>query len=50
MASVAEGVEDAAHIGILQAIGCRYAQGDLFALPMSAGEVATLPAPAEAIA
>ncbi len=50
LASVAEGVEDAAHIGILQAIGCRHAQGNLFALPMSPGEVATLPAPAEAIA
>lgn len=50
LASVAEGVEDAAQIGILQAIGCRYAQGYLFALPMSPDEVATLPLAAAATA
>jgi EAL domain-containing protein (putative c-di-GMP-specific phosphodiesterase class I) len=42
MASVAEGVEDAAQIGILQAIGCRFAQGFLFALPVPAHEVPLL--------
>ncbi len=43
MASVAEGVEDAAQIGILQAIGCRFAQGFLFALPVPAQQVPLLP-------
>jgi len=44
MASVAEGVEDAAQIGILQAIGCRHAQGFLFALPVPSQQVPGLQA------
>ena len=34
MTSVAEGVEDAAQLALLQSIGCRYAQGYLLARPL----------------
>jgi EAL domain-containing protein (putative c-di-GMP-specific phosphodiesterase class I) len=30
MASIAEGVDDAAQLAVLQSLGCRYAQGPLF--------------------
>lgn len=39
MASVAEGVETAAELATLQALGCRFGQGRLFAPPMAADEV-----------
>jgi EAL domain-containing protein (putative c-di-GMP-specific phosphodiesterase class I) len=35
MASLAEGVEEPAQVGILQSLGCRYAQGYLFSRPMA---------------
>jgi diguanylate cyclase (GGDEF)-like protein/PAS domain S-box-containing protein len=34
MSSVAEGIEDAAEVAALQAMGCRYGQGYLFARPL----------------
>jgi diguanylate cyclase (GGDEF)-like protein/PAS domain S-box-containing protein len=36
MASLAEGVEDAAQLALLQSLGCRYAQGYLFSRPVPA--------------
>ena len=39
MASVAEGVETAAELATLQALGCRFGQGRLFAPPMVADQV-----------
>lgn len=36
MASLAEGVEDAAQLAILQSLGCRYAQGYFFSRPVPA--------------
>jgi EAL domain-containing protein (putative c-di-GMP-specific phosphodiesterase class I) len=39
MASVAEGVEDAAQLAVLQSLGCRYAQGYYFSPPVPAGEL-----------
>jgi len=39
MSSVAEGVEDSSQAGILQSMGCRYAQGYLFAHPVGADEL-----------
>ena len=36
MVSVAEGIEDPAEVAVLQAMGCRYGQGYLFARPMAA--------------
>ena len=38
MSSLAEGVEDPAHVAILLALGCRYAQGFLFGRSMPAAE------------
>jgi EAL domain-containing protein (putative c-di-GMP-specific phosphodiesterase class I) len=35
-ASVAEGVEDASQLAILQSLGCRYAQGYFFSRPVPA--------------
>ncbi|MBL8328849.1 MAG: EAL domain-containing protein [Rubrivivax sp.] len=39
MASVAEGIEDAAEVAALQAMGCRQGQGYHFARPMAPGQV-----------
>lgn len=39
MASVAEGIEDAAEVAALQAMGCRFGQGYLFARPMPADQM-----------
>jgi diguanylate cyclase (GGDEF)-like protein/PAS domain S-box-containing protein len=39
MGSVAEGVEDSSQAGILQSMGCRYAQGHLFSHPVGADEL-----------
>jgi len=39
MASVAEGVEDAAQLAVLQSLGCRYAQGYYFSRPVTADEL-----------
>jgi diguanylate cyclase (GGDEF)-like protein/PAS domain S-box-containing protein len=36
MISVAEGIEDPAEVAVLQAMGCRYGQGYLFARPLQA--------------
>ena len=36
MASLAEGVENAAQVAVLQSLGCRYAQGYFFARPVAA--------------
>ncbi len=36
MASLAEGVEQAAQVAVLQSLGCRYAQGYFFARPVAA--------------
>jgi len=35
MASLAEGVEEAGQVAILQSLGCRFAQGYFFSLPVS---------------
>jgi EAL domain-containing protein (putative c-di-GMP-specific phosphodiesterase class I) len=35
MASLAEGVEDAEQVAILQSLGCRYAQGYFFSRPVA---------------
>jgi diguanylate cyclase (GGDEF)-like protein/PAS domain S-box-containing protein len=49
--SVAEGVEDAAQVAVLQSLGCRYAQGYYFSRPVSSeqlpGSGATVPATPE---
>jgi EAL domain-containing protein (putative c-di-GMP-specific phosphodiesterase class I) len=45
-ASVAEGVEDAAQVAILQSLGCRYAQGYYFSHPVSAEQLMAGPRPA----
>jgi EAL domain-containing protein (putative c-di-GMP-specific phosphodiesterase class I) len=34
MASLAEGVENAAQVAVLQSLGCRYAQGYYFSRPV----------------
>jgi predicted signal transduction protein with EAL and GGDEF domain len=39
MASVAEGIEDPAEVAMLQAMGCRYGQGYLFARPLAADKL-----------
>ena len=39
MVSVAEGIEDPAEVAALQAMGCRYGQGYLFARPMPGDEL-----------
>jgi EAL domain-containing protein (putative c-di-GMP-specific phosphodiesterase class I) len=42
MSSVAEGVEDEAQVVMLQSIGCRYAQGYLFARPLRGEQLLAL--------
>jgi diguanylate cyclase (GGDEF)-like protein len=44
MASIAEGVEDTAQLGILQSLGCRYAQGHYFSRPVPADQLARIAA------
>jgi diguanylate cyclase (GGDEF)-like protein len=39
MASLAEGVEDATQVAILQSLGCRYAQGHFFSHPVCAEQL-----------
>jgi EAL domain-containing protein (putative c-di-GMP-specific phosphodiesterase class I) len=39
MASVAEGVETASQVAILQSLGCRYAQGYYFSRPVAPGRL-----------
>ncbi len=39
MVSVAEGVEDTLQVGVLQSLGCRYAQGYLFSRPVPAAQL-----------
>jgi diguanylate cyclase (GGDEF)-like protein/PAS domain S-box-containing protein len=39
--SVAEGVETAAQVAVLQSLGCRYAQGYYFSRPLSAEQLVT---------
>jgi diguanylate cyclase len=36
MNSLAEGVEEAAQVAVLQSLGCRYGQGYLFSRPVRA--------------
>jgi diguanylate cyclase (GGDEF)-like protein len=49
MASVAEGVEEAAQLAVLQSLGCRYAQGYYFSPPVPADElIGCSPAAAQA--
>ena len=36
MASLAEGVEEASQVAVLQSLGCRYAQGYFFSRPVRA--------------
>ena len=43
MASVAEGVETAAQVAILQSLGCRYAQGYFFRKPVPANLLLKVP-------
>jgi EAL domain-containing protein (putative c-di-GMP-specific phosphodiesterase class I) len=43
MSSVAEGVEDAAQLAVLQSLGCRYAQGYYFSRPVAAEALIDLP-------
>ena len=46
MTSVAEGIEDPAEMAMLQAMGCRYGQGFLFARALSPDKLlATMAAP-----
>jgi diguanylate cyclase (GGDEF)-like protein/PAS domain S-box-containing protein len=45
MVSVAEGIEDPAEVAMLQAMGCRYGQGYLFARPLSADQLLAKMAP-----
>jgi diguanylate cyclase (GGDEF)-like protein/PAS domain S-box-containing protein len=45
-ASVAEGVEDAAQVAILQSLGCRYAQGYYFSHPVPAEQLMVRLSPA----
>lgn len=48
MVSVAEGIEDPAEVAMLQAMGCRYGQGYLFARPLPADQVLARMAPLSA--
>jgi EAL domain-containing protein (putative c-di-GMP-specific phosphodiesterase class I) len=41
MTSLAEGVEESSQLAILQSLGCRYAQGYLFARPVPADQLMT---------
>ena len=42
MRTIAEGVEDAAQVAALRALGCEYAQGNYFGRPLSKEEFETL--------
>jgi EAL domain-containing protein (putative c-di-GMP-specific phosphodiesterase class I) len=44
MTSVAEGVESAEQVAILQSLGCRYAQGYYFSRPVAAERLLGAPA------
>jgi diguanylate cyclase (GGDEF)-like protein/PAS domain S-box-containing protein len=46
MGSVAEGVEDATQVAVLQSLGCRFAQGYYFSHPVSADRLFSVRAPA----
>jgi EAL domain-containing protein (putative c-di-GMP-specific phosphodiesterase class I) len=50
MASVAEGVEDAAQLAVLQSLGCRYAQGYHFSQPVPADQLLRASRPLVAVA
>jgi EAL domain-containing protein (putative c-di-GMP-specific phosphodiesterase class I) len=50
MGSVAEGVEDATQVAVLQSLGCRFAQGYYFSRPVSADQLFSAHAPAAALA
>jgi diguanylate cyclase (GGDEF)-like protein len=50
MASVAEGVEDAAQLAVLQSLGCRYAQGYHFSPPVPADQLLRASRPLVAVA
>jgi EAL domain-containing protein (putative c-di-GMP-specific phosphodiesterase class I) len=39
MASLADGVEEAAQLSVLQSLGCRHAQGLLFGYPVEADQL-----------
>jgi diguanylate cyclase (GGDEF)-like protein/PAS domain S-box-containing protein len=45
--SVAEGVEHAAHVPVLQSLGCQFAQGYLFGRPVRAAELFAAPSAAQ---
>jgi diguanylate cyclase (GGDEF)-like protein len=47
--SVAEGIEDASQVAILQSVGCRYGQGYLFGRPMRAEQLSGFAAGTELI-
>jgi EAL domain-containing protein (putative c-di-GMP-specific phosphodiesterase class I) len=49
MASVAEGVEDATQLAILQSLGCRYAQGYYFSPPVPADQLIRAARPLRAV-
>ena len=49
MASVAEGVEDAAQLAVLQSLGCRYAQGYYFSPPVPADQLIRASRPLHAV-
>ena len=48
--SVAEGVEDAAQVAVLQSLGCRYAQGYYFGRPVSSEQLSGATPVAERVA
>ena len=45
MGSVAEGVEDATQVAVLQSLGCRFAQGYYFCRPVSAEQLFSIRTP-----
>ena len=50
MGSVAEGVEDATQVAVLQSLGCRFAQGYYFSRPVSADQLVSTRTLAAALA